>query len=122
MAAREHPTPSPSVVPPPSAAEDPAAALVAAGLEGPVLVVADDDSIGRLAPAWAASFAAVGWVHRVVAGRDADPAEVESLAAEARSLKAATVIGTGGASVRAAARAAAAAVGRPVVEAATGGS
>lgn len=35
------------------------------GLVGPVLVVADADAIGRLAPGWACAFAAAGLRYRV---------------------------------------------------------
>ena len=80
------PLPSPSD-PPAGAASAAAAGLVAAlvrdGLSGPALVVATDDSVGGLAPAWAEAFARVGWHHRVwvLAPRGMD-AELADLAAD----------------------------------------
>lgn len=73
-----------------------AAALAAAGHEPPVLVVADTEGVGRLAPAWLAGFDALAWPYRVrvFSGR-ATPAEIAALAAEARSFGAKTIAAIG---------------------------
>lgn len=85
-----------------------AAILVARGPAGPVLVVADDDAIAAHAPAWAASFAAAGILHRVVVtGVD--------ITAAATGLDARVIVAVGAAPARAAAKAAAAALGLPIV-------
>lgn len=86
--------------------------LRAAGLRGPVLVVADADATSRWAPAWAAAFAASGWTHRVFAP---DPAEFGAIVAEAESLRAAAMAAAGDAAMVAAVEAAAAACGLPWV-------
>lgn len=83
--------------------------LAAAGVVGPVLVVADDATIAARAPEWAAALVARDIVHRVVvAGVD--------VAAAAAGLGARVVVAAGSADARAAAREAAAALGVPVVE------
>jgi len=85
-----------------------AAALEALGLDGPVLVVADDTAIAAWAPAWAAAFATAGITHRVVvAGVDVVPA--------AAGLGARVVVAAG-ATAAAAAALAAAALDVPLVE------
>lgn len=95
--------------------------LAAAGHAGPILIVADNPAITRSGPAWAQAFAPRGWLHRVrvSTGIDGDDsalaAEAEALALEARSLQATVIVGVGGAATRAAARAAAALTGLPVV-------
>lgn len=90
--------------------------LCAAGVAGPVLVVADADAIAASAPAWAAAFAAAGLVHRVLVASDrTDDAEVAAIAAEAESLAAAAVAVVAGAAVVAAAESAAARRGLPCV-------
>lgn len=109
----------------PQTAADELAALVdavsAAACDGPVLVIADNAAIARSGPAWARVFAARGWGHRVrlSEGSDGDAAALEAearaLAAEARSLRATVIVGSGGEAPRAAARAAAALTGLPVV-------
>lgn len=89
-------------------ARDIAAELAARGLGGPVLVVADDATIGGCAPAWAASFATAGFVHRVVvAGVD--------VAAAAADLGPRVVVAAGPAEVVEAAAVAAAALRAPLV-------
>lgn len=93
-----------------------AAALRSAGHEGPVLIVADNATIGRHAPAWGRSFAAVGWKHRVrLSEGTADALATESLAAELQSLGARTLVAAGGEPTLAAARAAAARTHTPCV-------
>jgi len=89
-----------------------AAALAARGLGGPVLVVADDDAIAEHAPAWAASFAAAGLVHRVVVAGVDIPAAAADFAAR-------VIVAAGAADARAAAEAAAAGLGLPIVVAVT---
>lgn len=81
----------------------------AAGFRDPVLIVASDQEVSRLATAWAESFTAAGWTYRVLVsdGRPG-PGEIAMIAAEAVSLSAATVVAVGGAAVIAAARSAAA--------------
>jgi hypothetical protein len=91
-----------------------ARALAAAGHEPPVLVIADSGTVGRLALAWLEAFDEVGWHYRVrsCCGR-ASAAEIESLAAEARSLEAKTIVALGDAAVIAAATTASGRVGIP---------
>jgi len=86
------------------------------GLSGPVLVVGGASAVGMLAPVWAASMAAAGWQHRVrLFGGECTAAEIDALAAEARSLGARSLVGAGGGKCLDAARAAAAAVNLPFV-------
>jgi glycerol dehydrogenase len=93
-----------------------AAEMALLGLTGPVLVVGDSVAVGALAPVWAASMAAAGWQHRVrVFGGECTAAEIEALAAEARSLGARALVGVGGSTCLDAARATAAAVDLPFV-------
>lgn len=102
--------------------------LAAAGHDGPILMVADNPAITRSGPAWAQAFAPRGWLHRVrvstgsvSTGSDGDgddtalAAEADALALEARTLQATVIVGVGGRSTCAAARAAAAIAGLPAV-------
>lgn len=91
-----------------------AGALAAAGHEPPVLVIADSGTVGCLALAWLESFDEVGWHYRVrsCSGRGS-AAEIESLAAEARSLHAKTIVALGDAEGVAAAAMASGRVGLP---------
>lgn len=89
-----------------------ASGIRAAGLEGPVLIAAGSDTVGRLAPVWADAFAAAGWTHRVLAvGVAALDRETAAIAAESRVLAAGVIVAAGGGRTLAAGRAAAAAVG-----------
>jgi len=90
--------------------------MQAVGLEGPVLVSAGNAAIASLAPAWAESFAAVGWTHRVLAfGGESSRREIAAIAAEAAAIGARAIVGAGGGKTLDAARAAAAATQRPFV-------
>ncbi|MFM7244292.1 MAG: hypothetical protein ACKO40_08985 [Planctomycetaceae bacterium] len=75
------------------------AVLRAAGVAGPVLVVADNTAIARAAPAWADAFAAAGWLHRVLAADPAGDDEVAAIAAEAASCDATAIVAAGDAAV-----------------------
>lgn len=88
---------------------DIAARLVALGLSGPVLVVADAAAIAAEAPAWASGFAAAGLPHRVILSG----VDIETAAGDWDTR---VVVAAGAAEAVAAARAAAAALGVPVVE------
>jgi glycerol dehydrogenase-like iron-containing ADH family enzyme len=93
-----------------------AAAMQASGLADPVLIVADDPAVARLAPVWQAAFAEARWTHRVlVFGGTVSRREVDAITAEAGSLGAAVIVGAGTTTVLDAALAAAAAVGLPAV-------
>jgi glycerol dehydrogenase-like iron-containing ADH family enzyme len=82
--------------------------LAAAGREPPVLVIADQDVVGRLARAWLESFDEVGWLYRVRSfGGVATEQEIAALAAEARSLGAKTIAAIGDSTLLMAAKAAA---------------
>ena len=70
------------------------------GPAGPVLIVADNEAIARLAPRWAARFAAVGRMYRVRLLSHGSPAELAAVAAEARSLPAAGILAAGDALLR----------------------
>ena len=97
-------------------AETIATALQSAGYESPVLIVADTATITRHAPAWARSFAAMDWKHRVRQSEGpADSRETESLATELASLGARTLVATGDAATLAAAHAAASRTETPCV-------
>ncbi|MFM8705016.1 MAG: glycerol dehydrogenase [Planctomycetia bacterium] len=86
------------------------------GLAAPVLVAAGRSAVAALAPVWAAASAAAGWHHRVrVFGGECTAAEIDAIAAEARSLGAASIVGAGGGKCLDASRAAAATVGLPFV-------
>lgn len=85
-------------------------AAVVAALEppGPILVVADHETIGRCGPLWWRVFAAAGRRHRVrLCGGGTDPRDVAELATEAVSLGAVVIVAAGAAVVEAARRAAA---------------
>jgi hypothetical protein len=106
-----------------------AAAVAATGGDGPVLVIADHETIGRLGPRWSRLFAAVGRPYRVRLGGGgaaipaddptgrADPRDIADARAEADALGAALLVGAGAASVVEAARRAAAERGLPFVAA-----
>jgi hypothetical protein len=87
------------------------------GLVGPVLVLADAEAIGRLAPAWAAAFAAAGLEYRVrlVSGA-AGEREIVALAGELRRQGARSCAVAGAAGAVATARAVAAGAGVPCVD------
>lgn len=88
----------------------------AVDLDGPVLIAAGNSAVTRLAPTWAASFAAVGWSHRVlVVTGESSLREITAIAAEATSFAAQAIVGVGGGTVLDDARAAAATVGLPFV-------
>ncbi|MCE9630411.1 MAG: glycerol dehydrogenase [Planctomycetia bacterium] len=90
--------------------------MQAVGLSGPVLIVAGNAAITRLAPTWAAAFAEAGWLHRVRAfGGESSRREIEALAREAAALGAAVIVAAGGGKTLDAARAAAAARRLPFV-------
>ena len=85
-----------------------AEALATAGHGPPVLVIADQGTVARLAPAWLDSFDEAGWLYRVRSfGCRATDAEIAALAAEAMSLGAKTIAAIGDATLQAAAKAAA---------------
>jgi glycerol dehydrogenase-like iron-containing ADH family enzyme len=93
------------------------AASVAPAPAGPVLVVADNDAIGRCGPAWMRAFATAGRPHRVRlcdAGL-ADPQDVAAVLREAASLGAVVIVGAGDSQVVAVARRAAAEARLPFV-------
>jgi glycerol dehydrogenase-like iron-containing ADH family enzyme len=82
--------------------------LAAAGREPPVLVIADQDVVGRLARVWLESFDEVGWLYRVRSfGGMATEQEIAALAAEARSLGAKSIAAIGDSTLLMAATAAA---------------
>lgn len=92
------------------------AAVRAAGGDGPVLVVADNDAIGSHAPDWARQVAAAGWRHRVRFWEGpADETAIARLAAEARAFGARAIVASGGTATRVVARHVAAAIGVPCV-------
>lgn len=91
-----------------------ARALAAAGHAPPVLVIADSGTVGRLALHWLESFDEAGWVYRVRSfGGVASEAEIQSLAAEARSLGAKTIAAIGSSALITAATAASVHAGMP---------
>ncbi len=93
-----------------------AAEMAGLGISGPVLVVGGRSAVATLAPVWAKAMAAAGWHHRVRGfGGECTAAEIDALAAEARSLGARAIVGAGGGKCLDAARAAATAVGLPFV-------
>lgn len=92
------------------------AALVRDGLAGPVFVVATDDSVGALAPAWAEAFARIGWHHRVrVLAPVAEGAEIADVAAEIVGFGAGVIVVAAGPDLVAAVRRVAGAEAPPVV-------
>jgi glycerol dehydrogenase len=106
----------PPLVPMRGAAQRLAADMQALGLRDPVLVLADDAAIAGLAPAWAESFATLGWLHRVMAcGENADSRMIAAIVAEAAALAARTIVGAGDGRVLDAAREAATAARLPFV-------
>lgn len=84
-------------------------------MTGPILVVADNDSIARLAPRWAEQFAAAGRLHRVRLAGPGGERDIDRLAAEARSLAAVAIAAAGGAPVWSLAAAVATRLGLPLV-------
>ena len=92
-------------------------------LVGPVLVVADAEAIGRLAPTWAEVLAAAGLRYRVrlVSGTEAGR-ELDALADELARLGARACVAAGSAGALATARAVAACAGLPCVLLEDGGA
>lgn len=88
-----------------------------------VLVVADNEAIGRHAVRWADAFARASSVHRVRLVAAGDPRAIEAVVTEATSLGATALLAAGGAAARAVAAAAAARLVLPLVrdDAASGG-
>ncbi len=87
----------------------------AAEIDGPLLVVATDQTVARFAPAWAATHAADRGSYRVLVINDDDPHEVEQIITEATSLGAAGIVAVGIEAVIATATAAGTSLGLPVV-------
>lgn len=92
-------------------------------MKGPLLVIADNDAIARLAPRWAEAFAAAGLHYRVRLAGSLGDLELEAILAEARSLAAGAILAAGRPATRTLAAAVADRLGLPLVpeEAATGG-
>jgi glycerol dehydrogenase-like iron-containing ADH family enzyme len=90
-------------------------AIVAAGIKGPLLLVATGETVARYAPAWAANCESNRGGYRVLVIRTDDAGEAEQIIVEARSLAAAGLIALGDEPVIAAATAAAAQLGLPIV-------
>jgi alcohol dehydrogenase class IV len=85
-----------------------AATLAAANRAPPVLVVANQATVGRLARAWLESFDEAGWLYRVRScGEASTEAEIAALVAEARGLGAETIVAIGDSALLTAAKAAA---------------
>lgn len=67
-----------------------------AGYEGPILLVARCDDVGRDAPSWAAAFSRAGLEHRVrvvsAIAESPSPPEIDDIVAESASLPAALVV------------------------------
>ncbi len=82
--------------------------VLEAGFDGPTLLVAPCDEVGRDAPAWAAAFFRAGLPHRVRVASAITPAlapgEIDDIASEAASLGAALVVVVAGSAGDAAAR------------------
>jgi glycerol dehydrogenase-like iron-containing ADH family enzyme len=91
---------------------------------GPLLVIADNEAIARLAPGWAERFAAAGLGYRVRLAGSLGDRELEAVVAEARSLPARAILAAGSPATRALAAAAAARLGLPMIrdEAEAGGA
>jgi glycerol dehydrogenase-like iron-containing ADH family enzyme len=86
------------------------------GLVGPVLLLADADAIGRLAPRWAETFAALGLRYRVRLVSGAGGArEIDTIAEELARQAAGSCVAAGDGAVVALARAVAARAGVPIV-------
>jgi glycerol dehydrogenase-like iron-containing ADH family enzyme len=92
-------------------------------VKGPLLVIADNESIARLAPRWAEAFTAAGLHYRVRLVGSLGDRELEAILAEARSLAAGTILTAGQPATIALAAAAADRLGLPLVreEAVAGG-
>jgi len=97
--------------------ETPASVTVVPGSprESAALVVADNESVARLAPRWAVELAGAGRRYRVRLLSIGSPAELEAVAAEARSLSAGLIIAAGGERLQASAAQVARQAGLPVV-------
>lgn len=65
-------------------------------MTAPVLVVADNAAISRFAVRWAGEFARTGRLHRVRLVGAGGESEIGAVVAEARSLRAATIVAAGG--------------------------
>ena len=88
--------------------------LAAVGAGPPVLVIADQHTVGQLAPTWLESFDEAGWLYRVRScGGVTAAAEIAALAAEARSLGAKTIAAIGDSDLLMAAKAAAKTIESP---------
>lgn len=96
-------------------------AVVAAGIRGPLLLVATGETVARYAPAWAANCGPNRGGYRVLVIRADNPSEVQPIVAEATSLAAAGIIAVGDAAVIAAATAAGRSLAVPVVTVPVGG-
>ena len=83
--------------------------------ESAALVVADNESVASLAPRWAVELAGAGRRYRVRLLSIGSPAELEAVAAEARSLSAGLIIAAGGERLQASAAQVARQAGLPVV-------
>lgn len=82
---------------------------------GPVLIVADNDAIARLAVRWQDFFSAAGRSYRVRLLSAGSPAELAAVAAEARSLAAGSILAAGSSLLVGRAARAATAAGLPLV-------
>ncbi len=90
--------------------------MTALGLEGPVLIIASKTVIGLLAPAWQRSLDETGFKHAVHRfSGECSLTEIERVKTAGREFAARTVVGAGGGKVLDTARAAATALGLPVV-------
>ncbi len=81
-----------------------------------MLVVADNDAIGRHALRWADAFANAGTMHRVRLVTGADSRATDAVVAEAAHLGATAILASGGAAARAVAAAAAGRLGLPLAQ------
>lgn len=93
----------------------PADVVIAAGIEGPLLVVATGETVARFAPAWAANCGPNRGGYRVLVIRADDPSEAEQIIAEATLLAAAGIVAVGDDTVLATATAAGQSLAVPVV-------
>lgn len=86
------------------------------GLEGPVLIVAGASARRLLQATWTESLGQAGFSHEVCSfGGECSPSEIDRVVGAARSQKSRTIVGAGGGKVLDTARAAADALGLPVV-------
>lgn len=85
-------------------------------MTGPILIVADNDAITRLAPSWADRFARAGRVHRVRLAGSAGACDIDRLAAEAQTLAAVAIAAAGGDAAWSLAAAVASRLGLPLVD------